>query len=98
MLREQGAAGWAGEGGTQMWTGALKGSAGPQPGKGPLPMRPKPPPYCPPEKHVPGQFREGCKIQRTPLLNDITKGTPVGPGAAEEMSRVSRQACINSTV
>ena len=59
-------------------------------------MGPRPPLYCP--RYVPGQLREGCNIQRIPLLNGITKGTHVGPGTALGASHVSQQACINSIV
>lgn len=46
---------------------------------------------------LPGLF-QGSRIQRTPLLSGVTKGTRVGPGTAQGSSHLFQQACSESIV
>ena len=92
MLKELGGGGGrAGAGETWTWAEALEGAAGPQPGREPLPMEPRPPLY------VPG-LSQGSAIQRTPLLSGVTKGTHVGPGTTQGSSHLFQQACMEAIV
>lgn len=66
----------------------MEGAAGPHTRREPLPTEPGP---------LPGLF-QGSRIQRTPLLSGVTKGTRVGPGTAQGSSHLFQQACIESIV